>query len=679
MNNNNPLLSEFDTLHHTAPFNKIQLDNYKPSFIKAIELSQNDIDLIVNNTNVPTFDNTIVALDNAGDRLDKISSIFFNLNAAETNRQMQALAREISPLLSKHSNDILLNDKLFEKIKFVFDNEDKESLSNEQIKLLDDTYNSFTRNGALLSKSDKEELRKISEELSNLTLKFGENVLIETNDFVLNISDSKDLAGLPQSIIDAAADVAKQKKQTGWSFTLQYPSYVPFMKYADNRELRKAMFMAYANRANNNNDKDNKKIIYKIVNLRLKKANLLGYATYADFVLEKRMAKSVENVNKFLDDLLNKSISFAKKDIDDVKNFAKTLGFNDTLERWDYSYYSEKLKNKVFDYTEEQTKPYFELNNVKNAVFALATRLYDIHFKLNKKIEVYHPEVEVYEVFDKEDNFLAVLYLDFHPREGKQGGAWMTNYGEQYIINGKNIRPHVSLVTNFSRPTGNIPSLLTYNEVITFMHEFGHGLHGMLSNTTYRSQSGTNVYRDFVELPSQFFENWGTQKEWIQSVGVHYKTGEIIPDKLVDKIINSINFQSGYQMVRQLSFGINDMAWHTLTSEFNDDVIAFEEKVMEPTQLFVPVEGTCFSTGFSHIFAGGYAAGYYGYKWAEVLDADAFSVFKKNGIFNKKYADKFKNCILTKGSTKHPMDLYIDFRGAEPSIDALMERSGLVK
>ena len=677
--NTNPLLQEFNTVHNTPPFDKIKTEHYLPAFEEAIKDARADIAKIVESKEEPTFENTILALEYAGKQLDHVSSVFFNINSAETNDEIQAIARKVSPMLTEYSNDIVLNETLFAKVKKVYDVRESLGLNAEQIKLLEDSYKGFERKGALLKGEDKERYRAISTELSKLTLQFGENVLAETNDFKLHITNEEDLSGIPEAIKAAAAEVAKNEEKQGWIFTLQYPSYVPFMKYAENRELRKKMYMAFSTRANHGNDHDNKEIVTKIVNLRLEKAKLLGYENHAQFVLEERMAKTPEKVNAFLQDLLNRSIEFAKNEVAEVAAYAEKHGLNDKLQRWDFSYYSEKVKAEKFDFTEEMTKPYFQLENVIDGVLGLATNLYGITFKENKDIPVYHEEVKAYEVLDENGKYLSVLYLDFFPRSGKQGGAWMTTYGEQYIKDGKNVRPFVSLVCNFSRPTEDTPSLLTHNEVTTFLHEFGHGLHGMLANTTYKSQSGTNVYRDFVELPSQILENWGTEKEWLAQVGKHYETGEAIPDELVGKILASANFQSGYLSVRQLSFGITDMAWHTITEPFDASVMDFEDAAMAKTELFPEVEGACFSSAFSHIFAGGYAAGYYGYKWAEVLDADAFSVFKQNGIFDKATAASFRENILEKGGTKHPMDLYVAFRGQEPTLDALMERSGLVK
>jgi len=673
----NILLTEFNTLHQTPPFNLIKDEDYLPAFIKALENAKEEIHNIIHDKSEPTFENTIVKMEYAGELLSTISSIFFNINHAETNEKIQSIAREVSPLLTEYSNDIWLNETLFFKVKSVYDNKTKFSLDTEDLKLLNDTYKAFTRKGALLTGDNKKRYREISTELSKLTLEFGENILAETNNFSLHITNKHELSGLPENIISAAEETSKTEGKEGWIFTLHYPSYVPFMKYADNRDLRKKMFIAYSSRGNQNNKHDNKNIVKNIVNLRLEKAQLLGYKNHAEYVLEERMAQSPQKVNSFLNELLENSLPFAKKEMDELNEFAKKSGFNEDIERWDFAYFSEKLKAEKFEFSEEMTKPYFMLENVEKGIFELAQLLYNISFKENSEIPVYHPEVKAFEVFDENKEYLAVLYIDYFPRKGKQGGAWMTNYGEQYVKNNFDIRPLVSLVCNFSRPGKDTPSLLTYNEVRTFLHEFGHGLHGILSKTKYKSLSGTNVYRDFVELPSQILENWGAEKEWINKIARHYKTGELIPESLVNKITSSINFQSGYQSVRQLSFGINDMAWHTLTSSYNGDIIEFEKESMSTTELFKEVKGTCFSTSFSHIFAGGYAAGYYGYKWAEVLDADAFSVFKKNGIFDKKTAESFKENILTKGGTKHPMDLYKAFRGQEPTIDALLERSGL--
>jgi peptidyl-dipeptidase Dcp len=677
--NQNILLEPFDTPYQTPPFHLIKEDDYLPAFKEAINRAEKEIEQIVNNDEPPSFENSVEALEAAGKQLTTVSNIFFNLNHADTNENIQKIAREVSPLLTKFNNDIWLNQKLFKRIKSVYDNKKNVTLREDRQKLLDDTFKEFVRRGALLTGEEKKQYRKITEELAKLSLEFGEHVLAETNGYKLHIIDKEDLSGLPEGVIEAAAVLAKSEKKEGWMFSLHFPSYMPFMKYADNRNLRKQMFMAYSKRGNQNNQYDNKEIIKKMVNLRREKARLLGHQTHAHYVLEKSMATSVTTVNGFLNELLEASIAFAVNDVKEVEAFAKKKGLTGKLERWDFIYYSEKLKTQKLGLNDEMTKPYFQLQNVEKGVFGLASRLYGIRFQENKSIPKYHDEVRAFEVFDENNRFLAVLYVDYFPRPTKQGGAWMTSFREQYVENGKDIRPLVSLVTNFTRPTGTKPSLLTFREVETFLHEFGHGLHGMLSRVHYESQSGTNVYRDFVELPSQLMENWASEKEWLKEVGIHYQTGEIIPDELVEKLAESKRFQSGYATVRQLSFGLNDMAWHTLNQPFDGDVVAFEKKAMGPTELFPPVKGSCMSTAFSHIFDGGYSAGYYGYKWAEVLDADAFELFKKKGIFNKEVADSFRKNILEKGGTKHPMELYRAFRGHKPSIKPLLKRSGLQK
>ncbi len=680
MNDNNPLLQNFSTPHQTAPFNKISEDHFMPAFEKALKEGRVDIKAVINNTETPTFENTLEALENSGKNLDRIISIFFNLNSAETNDKIQNIARELSPLLSDYSNDIWLNEKLFERVKTVYEQQKPLSnLNEEQQKLLEDTFKGFERRGAMLSGKEKDRYREISSQLSQLSLQFGENVLAETNEFRLHITSENELSGLPEDVKEAAAQLAKSEDKEGWMFSLQIPSYLPFMKYADNRALREKMFRAFTSRGNNGNQRDNNDIIKNIVALRLERAQLLGHANHAEYVLSERMAKTPERVNNFLKELLVASLPYARKDVEDVKAHARGLGFNDTLQRWDFAYYSEKLKTASFNVSDEMTKPYFQLEKVKDGIFNLTNRLYGLNYKRNTNIPVYHNDVEAYEVFDENDVFLSVLYLDFFPRDGKQGGAWMTSYREQHIQNEENVRPHISIVTNFTKPTTTKPSLLTYNEVTTFLHEFGHALHGMLSQVTYESMAGTSVYRDFVELPSQIMENWAQQKEWLQNVAKHYETGETIPEDMVDKIIAAGNFQSGYATARQLSFGMNDMAWHTIAEPINKEVANFEKEAMESTELFPNIENSCMSTAFGHIFDGGYAAGYYGYKWAEVLDADAFDLFKQKGIFDRETARSFRKNILEKGGTKDPMDLYMAFRGHEPSIEPLLERSGLKK
>ena len=676
---NNPLLKNFNTPHQTPPFNDIKAEHYLPAFKEAMKRGREEIDQIVNNAEEPTFKNTIEAMENTGKLLNRISNIFFNLNSAATNDTIQAIAREVSPLLSEYGNDIALNEKLFARVKTVYDQKENLQLTPEQTKLLENTYKSFVRQGALLSGEAKARYREVTAELSQLSLQFGENVLAETNAFKLHITNKADLAGLPAQYVEAAAALAKSEGKEGWLFSLQAPSYIPFMKYADNRDLREKLFKAYAFRANNNNEHDNKENIIRIANLRLEKANLLGYSSHADYVLEERMAKSPQKVNEFLNELFEKAYPFAQKEVKEVADFAKTLGFKDQLQRWDFAYYSDKLKTSRFKLNDEMTRPYFQLDKVKEGIFSLANKLYGLTFKRNTDIQVYHPDVEAYEVFDEDGSFLSVLYLDFFPRNSKQGGAWMTSFRDQHKDNGVDIRPQISVVCNFTPGSENQPSLLTFNEVTTFLHEFGHALHGMLSEVTYESLAGTSVYRDFVELPSQIMENWATQKEWLQQVAFHYQTGEPIPAELIDNIIASDQFESGYSTVRQLSFGFNDMAWHSITSPISGDAISFEKAAMEKTELFPEVEGSAMSPAFGHIFNGGYAAGYYGYKWAEVLDADAFSLFKQNGIYDKTTAASFRHNILSKGGTEDPMTLYINFRGCEPTNEALLVRSGLVK
>ncbi len=674
--NINPLLRPFDTVHHTAPFSQIEMAHYMPAFVEGIKLAKEDVDQIANNPEAASFENTIEAMEFIGELLDQVSSVFFNLNHADTCDEMQALAREVSPLLSEFSNDIVMNEALFARVKAVHDNKESLNLNAEQSMLLDKRYKSFVRSGANLEGDKKARIREISKELSQLTLQFGENVLAATNNFELNITDEKDLAGLPDGILEAAAATAKAKDKEGWVFTLQFPSYVPFMQYADNRELREKMFKVYSSRCFND-EFDNQEIIRKIVALRLEKVKLFDYPNYAQFVLEERMAETPGKVVNFLNELLEASMPKAKEEFEELQAYAKKIGADFELQRWDWAYYAEKLKTEKFQVNDELTRPYFELERVKQGIFDLATALYGLSFKLNTEIDKYHDEVDVYEVFDKKGDFLSVFYADFHPRDSKQGGAWMTSYREQFMQNGKDNRPHISIVCNFTRPTATKPSLLSFSEVTTFLHEFGHALHGMLSRCTYPSLSGTSVYRDFVELPSQFMENYAYEKEWLDKVAEHYETGEKIPADLVQKIIDSGNFHSGYAFVRQISFGLNDMAWHSIEKPIEDSVSEFETEAMQATELFPRLETSCMSPAFSHIFAGGYAAGYYGYKWAEVLDADAFAAFKEKGIFNSEMADAFRVELLEKGGSEHPMKLYKRFRGQEPSIEPLLKRSGL--
>jgi peptidyl-dipeptidase Dcp len=678
-NNENPLLQKWNTPHNTPPFDKIKNEHYSPAFDVAFAENKKEVDAICNNRARPDFENTIEALEQSGELLNKISGIFYNLMECESSDELQNIAFEIMPKMTAHSNDISLNPKLFEKIKFVYDNRDKENLNTEQKQVLEKTYKSFVRSGANLNDADKEKYREISAEMSELRLKFNQNVLKETNEFVLHITKKKDLAGLPQSAIEMAAETAKDRKLKGWAFDLSAPSYMAFVKFADNRELRKQIFTAYNSRAFKNNENDNSKIVLRIVELRLEMAKLLGYETYAHYVLEERMAKDPKTVNDFLENLYSASIDFAKADFDEVSEFAKKNGLKGELQRWDWSYYSEKLKNEKFSIDDDLLRPYFKLENVKNGIFSLSEKLYGITFKNNKDIPVYNPEVEVYEVYDVDGSLLAVLYMDFFPRATKRNGAWMTSFRGQYKKDGKDYRPFIQMVCNFTKPTSNKPSLLTFDETTTFLHEFGHVLHGILANSTYSSISGTSVYRDFVELPSQFMENYATEKEFLDMFAQHYETGETIPMELVNRIKDYNNFQAGYFTVRQLMFGMLDMKWHSVTSPVTTSLTEFEQNAISKTELLPVLEGTSVSVAFAHIFAGGYAAGYYGYKWAEVLDADAFAFFKQNGIFDKKTAKSFRDNILSKGGSEHPMDLYLKFRGQEPDINALLEREGLIK
>lgn len=673
----NPLLGEFKTPHQTAPFSEIRNEHFMPAFLEAIKIGEAEIEAIVNNSALPTFENTVVALDNAGRLLNRVSGVFFNLMNAETNDELQNIAQEISPLLTKFGNDINLNPVLFKKVKTVFQQKEQISLHAEQQTLLENTYLNFVRQGANLSDDQKEKFRQISTELSKLTLTFDENVLKETNNFELHLTEKDKLAGMPEGALEAAAGLAKTKNKQGWVFTLNMPSYLPFMKYAENRELRREMYMAFSSKAFKNNEFDNSENVKNIVALRLEMAQLLGYKNYAVYALERRMAMNPLEVYKLLGDLYEASHNRAVQEKAEVQEYADKNGFEGEIMPWDWAFYSEKLKVEKFDLNDEMLKPYFELNRVIEGVFGLATALYGITFKQNNLIPGYNEEVVPYEVFDEDGKFLSVLYTDFHPRPGKQGGAWMNDFKGQWKENGVDSRPHITIVMNFTRPTETKPALLTFDEVETFLHEFGHALHGMLANSTYSGLSGTNVYRDFVELPSQILENWAVEKEFLDRFAVHYKTGEKIPEELVKKIVDSRNYLAGYLSNRQISFGYLDMAWHSLEAPFEGDVKEFEEKAWEKTRIFPVIYGVCMSTQFGHLFAGGYAAGYYSYKWAEVLDADAFSVFKEKGLFNREVAKSFRENILEKGGTEHPMILYKRFRGQEPTVDALLERSGL--
>ena len=674
----NPLLQNFDTPFNTAPFSKIKNEHFKPAFIKAIKIATTEIDSICNNPKVPTFENTIETLDFSGEILTRISSVFFNLNSAETSDEIQKIAQEVSPLLTKFSNDITLNEKLFKRVQLVYDIKDELNLTKEQDTLLTNKYKSFVRNGANLNVKDKEVLRKIDTKLAKVKLKFGENVLAETNAFELHITNKEELVGLPETSLELAEATAKQRNKKGWVFTLNYPSYIPFMTYAENRSLRKKMAIAFGAKAFQNNKNDNQKNVLSITNLRYKRANLLGYKTHSHFVLEERMAETPLNVTNFLNDLLEKATPAAKKEFKSLSDFAKKDGIKQ-LEKWDSAFYSEKLKKQLFDLDQEVLKPYFKLENVIDGVFTVANKLYDLNFEEVFNIDTYHKDVKTYKVTDKSSNFIAIFYADFFPRKGKRGGAWMTSFKNQWIKNNKNSRPHISIVCNFTKPTKTKPSLLTFNEVTTLFHEFGHSLHGMLANTTYPSLSGTSVYWDFVELPSQLLENWCYEKETLQLFAKHYKTGKLIPMKLIKKIKESANFLEGMQTLRQLSFGILDLKWHTTDPNKINSVKEFETEAFKNTQLFPDVKENCMSTSFSHIFQGGYSSGYYSYKWAEVLDADAFTYFLEKGIFNSEVAQKFKTTILEKGGTEKPMDLYLKFRGKKPTNNALLKRAGLIK
>lgn len=670
----NPLLKPFDT----APFSKIKNEDFKPAFLESMAQARMEIDAIANATSAPSFENTIAALDFAGQQLDRVSSVFFNLNSAETNPEIQKIAQEVSPLLSEFSNDIMLNEKLFKRVKAVFEERDELDLTKEEYTLLDKKYKSFSRNGANLPGDKKIRLREIDADLSKLKLQFGENVLAETNKYEMHLTDEADLDGLPEGEKEAAEQLAKSKDKEGWLITLDYPSYIPFMKYAKNRALRKELSIAFGSKGFHNDELDNQENIIKIARLRHERAKLLGYKSHAHFVLEERMAETPEKVHEFLNELLEKAKPAAEREFKELETFAKELDNIDRLEKWDSAYYSEKLKQKLFNLDDEKLKPYFKLENVIAGVFKIAEKLYDLRFEEVFDIDKYHADVKTYRIYDEQKNLVSLFYADFHPRSGKRGGAWMTSYKSQYVQNGINVRPHISNVCNFTKPTASKPSLLTFNEVTTLFHEFGHGLHGILADTVYPSLSGTSVYWDFVELPSQILENWCYEKEALELFATHYNTGEMIPMEMVKKIKESSTFQEGMATLRQLSFGLLDMSWHGSDPSNITDVKAQENEAFKDTDLFPDMPETCMSTSFSHIFQGGYSSGYYSYKWAEVLDADAFAYFKEKGIFNKEVATKFKENVLSKGGTENPMDLYKRFRGAEPKIEPLLERAGLI-
>lgn len=675
--NQNPLLATYHTPHQTTPFHLIKTEHYEPAIQTGMEVHDHEIESIINNPDEPTFANTIIALERSGALLDRITTVFGNLLSAETNDEMQAIAERVMPVLTAHSNNISLNEKLFERIKHVYESKEKETLNQEESMLLKNTYEGFIRNGANLTGEQKERFRQLSAELSVLTLKFSQNNLKETNEYELPLT-LEQLKGLPESALEAYAQTAKEKGKDNYIVTLQAPSFVPFMKYCKDRKLREQLYMAYNTQCTHDNEYNNMEIVKQLVNLRLEIAQLLGYETVADYVLTRRMAENSRNVYQLLNQLLEAYTPTAHKELEEILTLAKELEGNDfQLMPWDWAYYSRILKEKKFNFDEEALRPYFELNKVIEGVFGLATKLYGIRFQENKDIPVYHPDVNAYEVYDKDNRFLAVLYTDFHPRAGKRSGAWMTNYKEQWIDENGNSRPHVSVTMNFTKPTADKPALLTFSEVNTFLHEFGHALHGMFADTTYQSLSGTNVYWDFVELPSQFMENFATEEEFLNTFARHYQTGQPIPSELIQRIVDASNFNVAYACLRQLSFGLLDMAWYTRTTPFDGDVRMYEKQAWKKAQIMPDIEETCMTVQFSHIMAGGYSAGYYSYKWAEVLDADAFSLFKEKGIFDQDTANSFRENVLCKGGTEHPMTLYKRFRGKEPEIAALLRRNGI--
>ena len=681
----NPFFLPYDTPHHTAPFDRITLADYEEAMMEGIRREDEQIEKIINNPDEPTFENTIIPEDEVKGRkhyynlLSRVESVFFNMLSAETNDEMDALAQKMSPILTKHGNDVSLNPKIFERVKYVYEHHGE--LTPEENCLLEKSYEGFVRSGALLDEAGKDRLRKLTEEASMLSLQFSQNVLKENKAYTLHITDEQQLDGLPNTAREAAHEAAKEHGLKGWVFTLDAPSYGPFMMYSTQRELRKDLYMARNTLCIKDNDTNNLELCKRLINLRREMAQLLGYDTFADYVMKHRMATKVENVYKLLNDLIEAYKPKAIEEREEVEALAKEEeGAAFKMEPWDLAYYSQLLKKKKYDLDPEMLRPYLELGNVIKGVFGLATRLYGITFKENKDIPVYHPDVKPYEVYDKDGSYLAVLYVDFHPRKGKRDGAWMTEFQGQWIErDGTNVRPHASLVMNFSKPTEDKPALLRLGEVETFLHEFGHSLHGIFANTRFESLSGTNVWWDFVELPSQFMENFAVEKEFLRTFAFHYQTGEPMPDELIEKVIASRNYGAATACLRQVSFGLLDMAYYTQKEEFTEDIIPFEKKAWAPAIIDEQRMDTCMTVQFSHIMAGGYAAGYYSYKWAEVLDADAFSVFKKEGIFNQATAQRFRDNILSRGGTEHPMILYKRFRGQEPTIDALKERDGLMK
>ncbi len=677
----NPFFIPYNTPHNTIPFNQIKLEDYEEAFMEGINRDNEITAKIINDPEEPTFENTISRVDREkGDEyyelLERVSTVFFNMLSANTNDEMDELAQKMSPILTQHANDIMLNEDLFKRVKYVY--EHHRELTPEEQMLLEKQYDGFVRSGALLDKEGKEKLRQLTEEASLLSLQFSQNLLKENKAFKLHITDEKQLDGLPETARQAAAMTAKEDGVEGWVFSLDGPSYSPFMTYSSQRDLREKMFMARNTVCTHDNNENNVQICQRLVNLRREVAQLLGYDCFADYVLKHRMASDVEHVYQLFNNLLEAYTPTAIEEVKEVEEIAKEDLGDQEMMPWDFGYYSHKLQMKKYNLDSEMLRPYFQLDKVIDGVFGLANRLYGITFKENKDIAVYHPDVKAYEVFDKDGSYLAVFYADFHPRKSKQGGAWMTEYQGQWIDEkGVNNRPHVSVVMNLTKPTEEKPALLTLGEVETFLHEFGHSLHGMFANTRFESLSGTNVWWDFVELPSQFMENFAIEKEFLRTFAFHYQTGEPLPDELIERIIHSRNFMAAYSCLRQISFGLLDMAYYTQKEEFKEDIIPFEKKAWERAQIRKQLPNTCMTVQFSHIMSGGYAAGYYSYKWAEVLDADAFSVFKKEGIFNQETASRFRENILSKGGTEHPMTLYKRFRGQEPTIDALLERNGI--
>lgn len=675
---NHPFNTIYNTPFNCHPFDLIENDHFKPAIEDGIEKAQQEIAAIISNSEKPTFENTIEALEWSGNLLDKVTTVMYNLNSAETNDTLQEIIQEVTPALTKHSNDILLNEQLFDRIKHIEEHCENDKLTNEQQKLLENTISAFRRNGALLNNEKKQKLREINEKLADLSLNFGRNVLKDNNQYFKQITDKNILSGIPENSIIEAKNLADSKDLEGWIFTLDFPSYNAVLTYADNRSLREEIYIAYHSKSFKNDALDNQKNVKQLSELRKEKANLLGYASHADFVLEKRMAETPETVLYFLENLLEKSLQFAHKELNQLTKFSIENGGPEVLQRWDLSYYAEKLKTALYEINSEILKPYFQLENVIEGVFSLSKQLFGLTFKMNDAIPVYHTEVIVYEVLDENNEFIALFYTDFFPRPGKRQGAWMTSFQNQFIKDGINQRPHVSIVCNFTKPIGDTPSLLTFDEVTTLFHEFGHALHGMLADTTYPSMSGTSVYWDFVELPSQLLENWCYEADCLQMFAKHYQTGELIPMEYVDRLKKSSQFNAGLATVRQVGLGLLDMAWHTDLQHKHLEVFEIERNTIKSTNLLPLVEGTCISTQFSHIFQGGYASGYYSYKWAEVLDADAFEYFKENSISNKEIALKLKDTVLSKGGTISPSELYRLFRGKDPDPAALLRRSGLL-